>query len=142
MGRCDSGWEPRIAEQDYQSFLGFCVFVSLSLSLCSLVCERLGGGLSMMSSLCAVVLTKNNFRKTNLLGMLASGFGPRLEGGCREAILIKSQPQKYKKQPQSMNDKNQPARNASKWVWASVGGRGTRPQSPSSASATKTTRAN
>ena len=29
VGRCDSGWEPRIAEQDYQSFLGFCVFVSL-----------------------------------------------------------------------------------------------------------------
>ena len=27
VGRCDSGWEPRIAEQDYQSFLGFCVFV-------------------------------------------------------------------------------------------------------------------
>ena len=120
MGPCDSGWEPRIAEQDYQSFLGFCVFVSLSLSLCSLVSVRLGGGLSMMSSLCAVVLTKNNFRKTNLLGMLSSGCGPRWEGGCRETILIKSQPQKHKKQPQSMNDKNQPAGNESKWVWASV----------------------
>ena len=81
MGRCDSGWEPRIAEQDYQSFLGFCVFVSLSLSLCSLVCERLGGGLSMMSSLCAVLLDEKQFSK------------------------------------------NQPAGNASKWVWASVGGR-------------------
>ena len=63
MGPCDSGWEPRIAEQDYQSFLGFCVFVSLSLSLCSLVCERLGGGLSMMSSQCTVVLTKTIFEK-------------------------------------------------------------------------------
>ena len=30
VGPCDSGWEPRIAEHDYQSFLGFCVFVSLS----------------------------------------------------------------------------------------------------------------
>ena len=69
MGRCDSGWEPRIAEQDYQSFLGFCVFVSfflslllLSLFLCSLACVRLGGGLSMISSLCDVVLTKTIFK--------------------------------------------------------------------------------
>ena len=85
---------------------------------------------------------KNNFRKTNLLGMIASGCGPRWEGGCRDTILIKGQPQKHKKQPQSMNDKNQLCGNDSKWVWASVGGRGTRPQSPSSASATKTTRAN
>ena len=35
VGRCDSGWEPRIAEQDYQSFLGFCVFVFFGLCLCA-----------------------------------------------------------------------------------------------------------
>ena len=38
VGRCDSGWEPRIAEQDYQSFLGFRVFESLFFCLCLCLC--------------------------------------------------------------------------------------------------------
>ena len=83
MGRCDSGWEPRIAEQDYQSFLGFCVFVSLSLSVCSLVCEKFGRGAQHDEQSMYCGANKNNFRKTNLLGMKASGCGPRCEGGAR-----------------------------------------------------------